>query len=48
MSPPVTGCRKTSPEEISSGFSGLVEGEEVRKVLQGYFETGNATLEGEG
>jgi hypothetical protein len=46
--PPVTGCRKTSPEEVSLGLSGLIESEEVRRVLREYLETGNVTLEGKG
>jgi hypothetical protein len=46
--PPVTGCRKTSPEEVSLGLSELVEDEKVRKVLRGYSEIGNATPEEEG
>jgi len=48
MTPPVTGCRKTSPEEVSLGLSELVKDEEGRRVLRGYFETGNATPEEKG
>jgi hypothetical protein len=46
--PPVTVCRKTSPEEVSLGLSELVKDEEGRRVLRGYFETGNATPEEKG
>jgi hypothetical protein len=45
--PPVTEYRKTSPEEASSGLSGLGEDEQARKVLREYFETGNAMSEKE-